>query len=581
MDSTDTPREGTAGLSLARRVAIGLAIAALALFALNIGGLVTAVRHVLAGDWVLDDTYQYVWTYLSRDGALIFADDPIAQYFRFAHAPQGFDVVYAFLGERVDIRQAAVAINMALYGMLFAFMVLTGRCIAGPAGGWVALFLTLASEYLLIFMNAGIPRSFGPPLAAMTLYGLVSGRLWLAALATVLGAVFYYMVAVMGGLALAVTALLPRLAAGPVRPAGLPARLGLVAVTGVLALAILASSVTREHGYGAVLGPESYDSYPEAGPDGRYFPQWSGPIRDFADTMIRSLDNGRWPPESAQGALARGYNFLDRAVFALHGPMGLALLVAVTAGVVAFRARGVGAILAMAGVAMALFVAAVQLFPLMFFPDRFYQPVVPLVTVLLLSWLGVRLLERFAPRLTPAGQTGALVTVAALGLLAMGRPIWTEANGFDKLDPARAELYAFLRTLPEDAVIAGWPREAAIDGLPHFAERRILVGYETQQSVREGYVQHTRARMETVIEAFVAGEPAAFERLRTVFGVTHVLASAEIYDRERIGYYAPYDARLAEIPDHGAGYARLRSGRVGETVYERDGYLVVALPPAE
>ena len=551
----------------------------IAIFAIN--GLDLVADFLLpfvTGRGVIDDTFMYIWPYVTADGAAVFADDPLADHVRTAQSPQGYDLLYRSLSQLVDARWAMIALGVLLYALLFGFAVRTAHLIAGLPGAVCTCFILLGSVYVMAYMNGALPRSFGPPLTAMALYGLVSGRLRYVMLATVLGTLFYYMVGIVSGLALLIYCLLP---AGW-RPASahlsLARRAALLAVTGAVSLAILGSSMTRDHDFGPVVGPAGHAAFPEAGPDGRYWSQWRNVATDMAEISMSTFDALARGATGAGNPLKATYLSLDRAADALRTELGLALLLGLGIMVVMSPRRDTAGIIALVAASSLLYVAAIVLFPLLFFPTRFFQPVMPVVIAVIVGWAGRRLFLRYAPSVPDLAQAAIMVLAVSLVLIGTGRPQWARLATFSDTDHG---VFAFIRDLPEDAVIAGWPRDQMMNAVPLYGARRVLLSYETHLGFREDFILLTRARMEILIDALVTGDRAAFDTLRDRFGVTHVLVTESLFESGDLSYFAPFQTQLDAMEDQSAGITLLRSGALGPIVLNTGARFMVELYSAE
>lgn len=561
---------------IALRILLAVIATPIALFALNVGDFFQDfLVDFLTGNGFADDTFMYVWPYISRDVAAVFSNDLLAEYLQTAQAPQGYDMFMAFVGKHVDIRIAAIAIGVFLYAIVFLFALRTAYLMAGMPGAVCTAFILLGSVYLLNFMNGALPRSFGPPLIAMTLYGLVSGRLFYVIVSTILGTLFYYMAGIVAGLSLLIYCLLPPGWRPATADLSLGRRLTMLAITGAVSLVILGSSVTRDHNFGAVVDPANYDAFPEAGPEGRYWFQWNGVVADMADIAMSTFDT--WARQGAEGSnpLRAFYFSMDRWADALRTELGLALLVALGIVVALSPRRDTAGVLTVVFASSLLYVAAVAAFPLLFFPTRFFQAVIPVVIALMVAWAGRRLFVMLRPSVSDVTQAAVLVLAVSLVLIATGRPQWARLVTFSEADRA---VFAFIRDLPEDALIAGWPRDRVIDAVPYLGERSVLLSYETHQGFREDFILLTRERMQTVIQALVVGDADAVRVLRDRFDVTHVVINRDILPGQDLSYFEPFQTTLDAIEDRG-GVELLRSGAAGPIVYDRDPFFIVELDP--
>ncbi|MCV6597954.1 MAG: hypothetical protein OIF40_12840, partial [Mangrovicoccus sp.] len=194
-----------------------------------------------------------------------------------------------------------------------------------------------------------------------------------------------YMVGVMSGLALLIWCFLPAgWRAGPARSWG--RRIAILALTGAVSLGILGLSLNRDHGFGPSITAQQHEIYPEAGPEGRYWAEWHGLPQDLALAITTTFDaNAR---QGQAGGLKGQYFALDRLADAHKMHLGFALLGLFVLAMILVRRRELSGIVIFMLTAGLLYLASIALFPLMFFPKRFFQLTVPLTTALLFVWAG-------------------------------------------------------------------------------------------------------------------------------------------------------------------------------------------------
>ena len=121
-----------------------------------------------------------------------------------------------------------------------------------------------------------------------------------------------------------------------------------------------------------------------------------------------------------QGGLKGTYLRLDRTLEEHKTELGFTLLIlfaAITA--LAWRRELVGILIFIAAASL-LYIAAIALFPLMFFPIRFFQLVMPIATALLFAWGGRQALTWLRPTLPNLMQTSLLMCAVALIFIATG-----------------------------------------------------------------------------------------------------------------------------------------------------------------
>jgi hypothetical protein len=109
---------------------------------------------------------------------------------------------------------------------------------------------------------------------------------------------------------------------------------------------------------------------------------------------------------------------------------------------------------------------------------------------------------------------------------------------------------AFLRGLPPDVLIAGWPVGPMVQSIPYMIGRPMLLTYETHQTFHEEYTLAMRDRFFALNDAYFARDVKPLVRLRDEFGVTHLLLLRDYY-RKRPWYFEPFvpwiKKRFAEL----------------------------------
>jgi hypothetical protein len=107
-------------------------------------------------------------------------------------------------------------------------------------------------------------------------------------------------------------------------------------------------------------------------------------------------------------------------------------------------------------------------------------------------------------------------------------------------------------------LIAGWPG-GTIENVSYTCRRRAFLTYETHNAHHEWYVLEMRRRMDALIMAFFSDDQRALVNLRDVFGVTHLIVSAEDFSRPP-WYFAPFDSAINRAWRQGRerGFAVLR-----------------------
>jgi hypothetical protein len=166
------------------------------------------------------------------------------------------------------------------------------------------------------------------------------------------------------------------------------------------------------------------------------------------------------------------------------------------------------------------FGAAKLLFPLLYIPSRY----VALGTIALIPVVFPALWVLIGRALAPSNQKrlGAPLAVA-LGVAAIVSLGWLD-TAVKRLPTASGNrvLFAAIRDLPPDAVIASWPRGIA-SMIPLFTGRSVLVFEEGHQIFHRDFLVEMRARTRAIIAAYAATDITPIKKLRDHYRVSHIL----------------------------------------------------------
>lgn len=452
---------------------------------------------------VQDDARQFLfWMQQWRDPAL-FANDPIAEYFR-AVTPPGFKALHyaldtigltPFLANKLLVTPLFLATAGLAYRL--AWSVRHIPAVAVAASWLTCFFLSLIDQSLL----SAVPRAFAVPLLLWFLVALAERRLVQLALACLMQGLFYPPITlvtagVLGFLLLRWQGFKPRLAFTKARI--LPLAIGCAAI-----IATLFPYAVSTGGYGPVISAAEAAAEPNFQTGGRSEFFLDGSLQ----TYLCGARAGFLPVEWGCGEAYRlGLDIapalaLILALFVVAVPIALAWqgVRAEGAGAMEFRRR---APIFFALLAAGLFwyaVAHAVLFDL-HLPSRYSQH--PLRAT---AWIACALLagpalitacRRIAPRLT--GAT-ALLLAAAFFVLPIPLGPSPYANYVTGQHP---ELYHYLQSLPKTTRIASLTNEA--DNIPSLAGRSVLSAREYAIPYASGYMGPFRARTSAVIRAHYA-----------------------------------------------------------------------------
>jgi hypothetical protein len=175
---------------------------------------------------------------------------------------------------------------------------------------------------------------------------------------------------------------------------------------------------------------------------------------------------------------------------------------------------------------------------------------VPILLVLLIPAAGAAIGARLSGRRFAAfGEAAGVIVMAAIVLLPFGGRGSTDA-GLNTDAESQRPLYDFLRGLPKDVLIAGWPTD--VDNVPYVSRRQVFISYELHQVLHQGYADEMRRRMRALIDAYFATDQSALVRLRDEFGVTHLIFQQSRLE-EPPTYFRPFSVWARKAFNDGTG----------------------------
>lgn len=478
---------------------------ALALLCYLAGVMIASGPALLHDPWSVvenDGRHFVAWLRSMADPAL-FRDDAIAAYFD-SLTPGLYKALFApavWLGVDIGLWHFTVVKALTCGLTVLAARLFFGSWLSGWRLGFAMLFFCLlAAKWAL----AGLPRSFGFPIALLSLWAFAGGRLFWLALVMFAGALIYPSAVAVSGLAMGLSAF--RLSPRP--HIELSRRfwtaIAIAAAAAFAGLALFMGSVGES---GATISLEEARAIEGFGPEGR--------TRFFRDTWsARIFSDGRG------GMLPLSLPFAP-------GLAALATLFVLAAGGVFARRLGAGAALraivplALAG--LALFVAAYAIAFRAHLPNRYAFYGIGLAFRIAAAFGVVGLIDaavrRFPARSGPAIAGAALLLAAGL----FGFSLHTGKKA-QIVDPAPA-LSAFLRAAPKDSVLAGF--SAPIETASAFSGSRVHFALELLIPYKRDYYRTIRDRVTGLGEAMASTNVLRIAAYLAEHGVTHLLIDAE------------------------------------------------------
>ncbi len=220
------------------------------------------------------------------------------------------------------------------------------------------------------------------------------------------------------------------------------------------------------------------------------------------------------------------------------------------------------------------YVAADYLFMRLYIPNRYVRYSLP---VLLILW-NARNWDLVLRKIPWKRWQHAMLVVLLLvaGFLYKD----TFEQGKDTTNRAKvAPLCQFLKTLPENILIAGHPR--IMDDIPIQAKRSVLCNYKMAHPWFVTYYNEIQERTYATFRAMYASDPKPLNELHRRYGVTHFVLGKKymgrMYTRKRI-YVNPYEAYIRRFLLPGKTTFLLNSPPREAVIYEDADYIVLTLP---
>ena len=451
--------------------------------------------------------------------------------------PTGVRALFRLLSPLADAGVLSTWLSIPLYAATLLGIGIAVRRLAGNTAALAAILLALSSSIFVARSEVGLPRSFAFPILALMAAALVTGRMRQLAFLVVLGALFYPIAGVIGGIALALVLLcLPASRRGDARSWS-PGRrlLWIGAVVALSAAAILPQQISSS-AWGPLIRADQASEFPEIGRGGRYQANNRAPFGSFLVPAERAARHTMLSERQAWNAPV-GAGDLDH-------PEGRILLraivslLAVTAFLLAVRNASLARLLSLLVAAAVGYYVSVPLTPLFFLPPRFATYPTPVILVILWCSLPWILVSKWNAKIALAGGP----ILVAFWLVLFG---WVDRDSKESrsVTPAERRLVSFAATTPIAARFAGFPT-GPVELLPLHAKRSILIGYETHQAYHRRYVLLMRDRMSALIRALFASDAADVRRLGDLYGVRYLIVDRRDF-RAPPEYFRPFDSDIA------------------------------------
>jgi len=510
----------------------------LAVIVLSCLVFLVAHRQALLDPYVInDDVRQQLYWMASWEEPGLFPPNLLNEYSRL-YVPPGVKAVYRALSPVIDPVQASKAVTGALFVIFCLAMYGIGEALGGRRLGFACACACWLMPYFLYNISGGLSRAFAAPLLALFLLSWVRRFSPGVALSLLLQAVLIPYICILSSLACVMA-----FAAGKIRGRALPPfprrKSHFIVMIACAAAVYAMQSRMNASGFGPLAGVSDMLGDPLFGHQGRL---------DLFPLPNPFLDLVYWPFE-------RIGLFLECGL-----AVGIASLAAIAALVYAGARRFDWKSLvpylspfAWLAAASLLLYANARVFALkLFVPDRYVSYSFNIFYALALA---VCVLAALRPLLARKRAGAVLVLLAAcLGAWRLTGAGLYDYSGF-------APVYAAVRELPKDALLAGHPED--MDNILTFGQRDVLASFELAHPWSLGYWSRFEPRLSDMLAAYYAHDPRTVRDFAEKYGVDAFVVSEARYDGEYIekgACFAPYGDMIRELAQKGGTFALLDEG---------------------
>lgn len=498
-------------------------------FAAYIGAIVAAQLWFAVDPDNFHEEMRALFRFHPWGDPVLFAGDYQASFLDAFPQPylyEGVTRLWLWLGGDLVVLHRGISVVCWL--MLLLGMGLAARRL----GNWITALgvvgLVAAQPLYLYQVTSAVPHAFAFPLLIWAVVALISGSLPGMVAVTLLSGLLYPAVTPLLGLLLAWQVFVLR---GFLRLGQREKLTGLLllAVTGAVSLWLVFGALGGAAAdFGAPLAPmQQVETYPENGPEGRHFLGVFNPLTYVAGKAVGQF-------RGTQVMAALGVLLLCGGV-AAYGLLGMP--------------RGSHARRALLGFFLCSLVLGLAVYLLR--PFHSYRFVLyPLFTFLpLLTVVGLQHLCGRLERVLRRPEAAALAGLALLVLAFDSFDAQKAGHRYHLGAPGR-QVMAFAAARPADTVFAYWPTPTnELELLPYVAKRPAFVVRKVHYPIYEDYTLTMRARMNALIDAYLATQPAPLRALHCRWGVDYLIVERTYFTEagERPEYFAPFDARVARL----------------------------------
>ena len=479
-----------------------------------------------------DDVRQFIWPLFKFHEQSVFEDDYVANYF-LSLMPAGYKTTYFIASKFAHPRIISKILTHILLLLILIMLFISAYRLAGPIVGLATLAFGLScSQYILEHSAGGLPHSFGLITTSMVMYALIARRHFFLIFTTIASAAFYPPIAVLSGISLFLYFLLPLNFGGSETRWSFKRRILVVGITALLSVMVMIPNYVALAPYGSAINSENPDHikrFPE-----RIDRQWMNAEDEAEDELETQVSFKAIVLQSF--LYARGAIRDENLFFGYFPPIwkkliyGYIFILLIFGSVrLWFLNDSAKRLFILVYSILICSVVSVMLYPYFFYPSRYIIHTLPLMVVILipasLGAMSTFSIPKVEKKKSPKANLIILSgTVFLLLFFGNKGPIY---NGLTIHVPDKdLEIYQFIRSLSPRAVIAGWPSDEIMDNTPYYADRKVLLNYETHTGgFHEKYLLEMRRRWKMFVDAYFNPSAETTKQLSEIYGVTHMLIS--------------------------------------------------------
>lgn len=431
------------------------------------------------------------------DSTLANPDDYLIEMARNTYLPIGYKLLYKIVSYGLDPITFSKFLPYILITIFATIMSFASKEIAGFSGLSVTLIIVLTTDIFLERMMGGLPRAFGYPIAALTLWGMTANKPSYLITATLLGAGFYPATTLFSGFALVVLIFCPPIAGGFNMSLSLARRIGLVFLTIFTSYIIFVPMYYQIIRYGGLIATHDISQYlPE---------HYSAPFSFIYSMSKYSLSLFGTPLfPFALIMLLTSFSFSCFQYQTARRLLTVIILLFMVHWILAFTSDA-------------------------YFSERLRQYFIPVILLAMVPFLiknCIYCIHSVAIRPIPP-QYFWLIPCFLIALIVCIKPnkIDQSVGVTVSIPEADRKIYNFIQTLPSDGLIAGWPgkENSIIDNVPYLAKHSAFFTEESHQEFYARPQNLLRSRFKDLVDAYFATNITSLINLRDRWKVHYLI----------------------------------------------------------